>query len=210
MLQDWYFWFTTLTAIVAILALLQTERQIKLSNKQSLFDHRLNIYLKFSEMTKLYKDNLTLLTDCKCKNDICYDVDFIFIMLTNNTYLEAIGESIKHPLEQQYHINFLKKCEEMRTLAKEANYAFLNKAASSISNFINGYQELIFKIYQYQINLNKLKEKSNAENRIINNDQSENKLRKELFDAIDNLNKFYDITQDKKIKKEIEKQIRIA
>ena len=44
MMMDWNFWFSVITAIVAVIALIQTKQQIKLSNKQHLFDNVQHVY----------------------------------------------------------------------------------------------------------------------------------------------------------------------
>ena len=79
---------STVVAITAIFALFQTHRQIKLSNKQFLFNRRLDKYLLAKSLIELYKDNINLLDYKDNKDDEAIIVDFQFINLTNIEYLK--------------------------------------------------------------------------------------------------------------------------
>ena len=46
---------TIVTIIIATIALWQTQKQIKLGNKQHLFDRRLENYLLFKDLLSLYR-----------------------------------------------------------------------------------------------------------------------------------------------------------
>lgn len=51
--------FSILTAIIAIVAIWQTHRQIKINNKQFLFENRVRKYTLASSLIQLYKENQT-------------------------------------------------------------------------------------------------------------------------------------------------------
>ena len=52
--------FSVISAIIAVVALIQTQSQIKLSNKHQLFERRLNNFFAFYGLYELYKENKTL------------------------------------------------------------------------------------------------------------------------------------------------------
>ena len=82
--------FAIVTAFIAIIALFQTHKQIKNSNKQFLFDKRLDKYLLAKGLLELYKANEKLLDYNNYPDDEAIIVDFQFINLTNNNYLKDL------------------------------------------------------------------------------------------------------------------------
>ena len=100
---------SAIVALTAIFALFQTHRQIKLSNKQFLFNRRLDKYLLAKSLIELYKDNINLLDYKDNKDDEAIIVDFQFINLTNIEYLKDITCIIGDPKNDEYKTNFLIK-----------------------------------------------------------------------------------------------------
>jgi len=115
---DWNLGFSLITVIIAIIALFQTAHQTKLSNKQHLFDRRLKSYLRAKGLVNLCKDNYNHLQS-ENNEEPFFQNDLIFGWLTNNTYMYQQLDVLKHPLEQPYQVDFLKKCEELKNLSEE-------------------------------------------------------------------------------------------
>ena len=210
MLTDWNFWFSVITAIVAIAALLQTKQQIAMSNKQHLFDKRVEYYLIAKGFIQLYENNKTLLI---FKDDEpVMAMDFIFAQLTNNTYLEKITGIITHPLEQPYHTEFLIKMETLKEISTKIKLIFEGKEAVFLGNYVLCYQELLFKIYQYQILLEKMDKTSQKFNLTLDKAQEavgETQHRKELQRTIRDLKEAYNAMKKEQIEEKIQKQIKL-
>ena len=134
--KDWNFWLSLITGLTAVIALVLTLMQIRLSNKQSLFERRLECYLKIDGLMQLYKENQKLL-ETERKDEPLFAVDLEFLWLTNNTYLEEASEAIKKPLENPEHKKFLVKREELKKLSAEAELIFKGRSAKTISCFIS-------------------------------------------------------------------------
>lgn len=209
MLKDWNFWFSVITAVVAIIALVQTKQQIKLSNKQYLFDNRVEHYLIAKGLIQLYESNKTLLT--VKNNEPSFAIDFIFAQMTNNTFLEKITDVIAHPLENPYHKEFLIKIEIMKDVSVKIKFIFGGKFATLLGNYVLCYQELLFKMYQYQILLNKMQKSAQDFNLTLDKAQEavgEKQQREELQKAMEDLKQAYDVLIKEDVEEKIEKQIK--
>lgn len=143
--------FSIITAIVAIIAIFQTSKQLKMSNKQFLFNKRIKNYLIFYVIYELYMDNIKLLDYSDEKSDEAIIVDIQFSQLTNNCYLKDITKIINNPKNNDYKTEFLIKLEDMKRIATEISFLFQNKYGLALHDFIVCYQNVLLEMYKYQI-----------------------------------------------------------
>ncbi len=206
--------FAIITALIAIIALFQTHKQIKISNKQYLFDKRLSKYLLAKGLLELYKDNESLLDYTDDPDDEAIIVDYQFINLTKNNYLKDVTCIINEPKNNEFKNNFLVKIEELKKLSNEVRFLFQNKNGLLLSNFIMKYQNVLMELYKYQIVLdlmkkNEIPRKNKPTYNELQNEYEELKHRHRLYDAIDDLKKSYHEVVSKKVINKIEKSIKL-
>lgn len=142
-----------ISAIVAIIALLISCYQARLSNKQSLFNRRLNIWITVDKLMSVYVINAKHLEH---DDEPQMAIGLLFEWLTNTTYLQSISASINQVLDADPQLKLHLKLDEMKSLAMEARFCFKGKSGEAIAEFIEAYQSLLFSMYQYQILLNKM------------------------------------------------------
>lgn len=206
--------FAIITALIAIIALLQTHKQIKISNKQYLFDKRLSKYLLAKGLLELYKDNESFLDYTDDPDDEAIIVDYQFTNLTNNNYLKDVTCIINEPKNNEFKNNFLVKIEELKKLSNEVRFLFQNKNGLLLSNFIMKYQNVLMELYKYQIVLDLMKNdeiprKNKPTYNELQKEYGELKHRHRLYDAIDDLKKSYHEVVSKKVINKIEKSIKL-
>lgn len=206
--------FAIITALIAIIALLQTHKQIKISNKQYLFDKRLSKYLLAKGLLELYKDNESFLDYTDDPDDESIIVDYQFTNLTNNNYLKDVTCIINEPKNNEFKNNFLVKIEELKKLSNEVRFLFQNKNGLLLSNFIMKYQNVLMELYKYQIVLDLMKNdeiprKNKPTYNELQKEYGELKHRHRLYDAIDDLKKSYHEVVSKKVINKIEKSIKL-
>ena len=211
MISDWNSWLSVTTVAVALIALWQTHKQIKLSNKQQLFDRRLNAFTIADGLYELCQENKNVFIDIT-HGEPNFVNDLNFVWLTNNSFMEEQAHSIKHPLEAPYHADFLRKREELRNLAKEILFVFKGKEAEIYSDFISSYEEVLFKMYQYEIVLNQMRKLNEDKPQTIEELQRqvpEEEMRNKLNNALVKLKQMYERIDDKKDREKLIRQIRL-
>lgn len=204
--------FPLITASVAIIAILQTSLQIKISNKQFLFKNRVKKYTLINSLTWLYEDNKSLLDYSNSKDNEPIIVDFQFENLTNIGYLKDITEIIYDVKNNDKKIKFLLKLEELRNLANEIKFLFKGESGELLSQYIYNYQDLLLELYKYQVLLNSMKDNRIPGNENITYEElqkefGESKHRNRLYNVISKLKNSYDELSKNEIIKEIEKDI---
>lgn len=142
-----------ISAIVAIIALFISCYQARLSNKQSLFNRRLNIWITVDKLMIVYVKNAK---DLEHDDEPQMAIGQLFEWLTNTTYLQSISASINKVLDADLQLKLHFKLDEIKSLAMEARFCFKGKSGEAIAEFIEAYQSLLFSMYQYQILFNKV------------------------------------------------------
>lgn len=209
MLRDWNFWCTVMTSVAAVIAICVSVHQIRLSNKQQLFDRRLKAYMMANSIISLCKENYVFLSE-KRKAEPQFANDVVFIWLTNNTYMEGQAEAIEHPLEQPFHKDFLQKREELRNMAMEFEFIFKGNVASLYGNFLRDYENALAVMYQYEIIIRKMKEENEKyphTSEVLSKMFSEEEYRDRLYDALGKLKVSYDTVSQEKNDKQLRKQL---
>lgn len=206
--------FAIVTAIIAVVALFQTHKQMKISNKQFLFDKRLEKYIILKGMLTLYKDNVSLLDYTKEKDDepICVDTNFIF--LTNNSYLKDITKIITSPFEEDYRQDFLLMLEEIKKQSFEIRFLFKGKIGKYMQEFLYQYQDVLMNLYKYQIITEKMRNykvptKEPKDYKTLQKELGEKKYREKLFQSIKKIKDSYNNLEKNKIIRKAEKKIQL-
>lgn len=206
--------FSILTAIIAIVAIWQTHRQIKINNKQFLFESRVRKYTLASSLIQLYKENQSLLDYSKSKDDEAIIVDFQFENLTNIGYLKDITGIIYEPKNNEEKIKFLLKLEEIKQVANEIRFLFKRKQGVLLKNFVNDYQNVLLELYKYQILQNLMQENKSPSIELktypkLKKEFDETSHRERLYNAINQLKNSYEKLQLENIIEKIEKEIKL-
>lgn len=199
-----------ISAIVAIIALFISCYQARLSNKQSLFNRRLNIWITVDKLMSVYANNAKNLEH---NDEPEMAINLLFVLLTNTTYLQSISTSINQVLEADPQLKLHLKLDEIKSLALEARFCFKGKSGDAIADFIEAYQSLLFSMYQYQILLNKMSQSAKEYHWTLEQDSEklhEPKQRKDLFEKENALAASYKTLCQQNKRSAIQRQIQLA
>ena len=156
---------TAVTIITAIIALWQTQKQIRLSNKQNLFDKRLEMYSLIEDLIHLYKQHRNLLINSEnpkenalLQDRLIVSCEPIFGFLTNVSYLADMVPAFHDPLIPAKQNVLLTKQEMLKKHSREVSILWEDSLGEIFSNFIYTYAEVLMKLYQQKVRLEKIQE----------------------------------------------------
>lgn len=208
-------WLSIITAITAIAAIFISVKQIRLNNKQHLFDKRLEKYTVIRDLLSLYSKNKTHIID---NDSITTSLNLEFSWLTNVSYLCDMIYVINHPLDTEKQNTFITKCEMLEKYSVEISILWNNKAGKTFAEFVLTYKELLQKMYQQRVCVNTYEDYNENQNGVIElmytYDQVKEKAKKNandigLFETINKLDELYNIIVDNNYEQKILKSLKI-
>ena len=200
-------WLSLLAVLISVIALCQTQRQIKLSNKQQLFDRRLSDYLLLKGLAETYRKGHT---EYRLTNNarLTFHAPMVLMYLIAIPFfddaLDIWNEPDNYPLQKQ----LLSKRSELRKAAEEISIIFNKTAAAPASAFILAYEKAIERLHEFIWMWN------NAEQKYPNGMNSE-LLRareadlEELKDVMNCLDESFQVLEAKKTGQEMKQQIKL-
>lgn len=143
-------WLTMASVVIALIALYQTHHQIKLSNKQQLFDRRLGAYLLIEELLNCYREEQEIIQRVRLSNMQTDEMLCIqFISFTSTHSLGDISNCIYTKSDEANGL-FLSKLDMLDRLWIEVVFLFPKKEATIIQEFIHTYTGLLITLYAYR------------------------------------------------------------
>lgn len=202
-------WLSLFTILMTIVSLFLTNKQIKTSNKQALFDRRLDKYLFINDLIRLYEKNRSEIIN---ESNIHMMVDMCFVNLTNCVKLEGMANALSNPFDEDSHRLFLTKCEEIKKTAIEIKALWGDRDIQPMSDFINAYESLLMGLYKQKIALYKIENNQNKPT--ISEDEFKNETLKYaemigLYEKIIKIDNIYKNMINKKTEIKIKESIKI-
>ena len=144
---EWEFWLTVITSFVAVIALFQTNKQTKLSNKQHLFDRRLQNYQLASNLIHLYESNILSFYDEDTDGRVVA-ARIHLISLTKDNFFENVCAS-DNGFDREYGKALIQARNKLRNSAVETTLIFKGKESEDISTFVLCYEHVLLKLYSF-------------------------------------------------------------
>lgn len=203
---------SVVSIIIAIVALFQTQRQIALSNKQQLFERRLERYIEISTLLRLLKDNIIYLKD---DSSFYHTNDLIFAWLTNCSELADMGAALADPLQSDKQKQLLTIHERLKKSAVEIKMIFSKGLGKTMGNFVDVYANLLKEMYQMQVFITKSEEDREKFDRVPTLEEFEESCKKManglgLLKTRDKVIEFYNVIEKKNYLDKMEEKFRLV
>lgn len=126
--------------IISLIAIKQTKKQTELSNKQHLFDRRLNNYHIIESLLLQYKNSRNEITSLD-KQTFTWDIYCGYFLET--TFLKDVEHVVDNPLNFDNRIAFNEKCVWLHRVVLETELIFTGESATQFKEFCLCYCDLL-------------------------------------------------------------------
>ena len=204
-------WLSVIAIAVSVIALWQTQRQTKLSNKQYLFDRRLSAYLTIKDLLGSYltqKENRTLSDN----DEFVFNIKMTWYFLMGNLYLKSVSNAIEYPISSLEGKEFSIKMVELIKKAEEIKLLFPAKVSDPITDFVSSYYHVVRSIHQYQLAWNYTDEDPVLKSRTIKEKAKqigETAYRRKVLDSFKELDSSYQKIVDQDSEEQMKNCIRL-
>ena len=194
---------STVTIIIAVRAFKQGNKQIEISNKQSLFKERLVFFNKFKVLYNTYKNNITSI-------DYLIEIpNYEFHLFANNIILEDVIEVVYKPLDSEKHNELLRKKEQLEEISLYLELLWNCEDGVIASNFVNAYIKLIMALYKQQIFINSINTREELELDEYHKKINENAKKLELDNLKSNIDFCYNQIKSRNVLNDLKEEIRL-
>lgn len=201
------FWLSLTTSLTAIIALFQSHKGVKISNKQKLLEKRLNNYLVIDELASLFEKSQNGIENLKTISYL--EVRPIFICLTDATLLKRMRIDFFHPFKENNSDDFFEVTETLHSTAVETSLIWKGKSARIISGFISDYNNLLSALHIQHAYITSEEVNPTLPNNSLENKSKEMANHIELQKKIESAIKSYNDMVKKGAIKKIKKQIKL-
>lgn len=184
LMNEWSFILSCATAFAAVCALVLTLLQIRQSNKQKMFDRRIKVWMIVEGLCNLCESSMEYLRAKQMEPDLSNDLHFFW--MTNNSFLYEVSDVIHVETDREKQSVLLSKIELIKEISVEASLIYRGKVAHYISQFLIGYEELLYVMYQYEILLSHMHKDSKVFHWTLeeaSKELDEEKLRRKVNEA---------------------------
>ena len=210
-IQDPSAWLSVVSIAIAVFALVQTQKQIELSNKHQLFDKRINCYKPCSEFKRLVGNSLGILEFPSSENILKRgQIIRLFESLTQSYYFDSISQIMIFPADFMREKAFMIKLEEIKGMVISLNFLFPKNISKEIEVFIKNYVDVLYDLYCYRLQWvtfspNQIEVLEHFKKYITD----EETMRKKLCDSCHRLYESYKEVEKSKIMEQVEKTIQL-
>lgn len=141
-IQDPSAWLSIISAVIAVVALFQTQRQIKLSNKQQLFDRRLTDYL-------IAKDVINSQIKGCIKNGKGFDATRILFDMMTPSFFATVRNAPFDIKDGMIRNSFYAKLQELENIGEEMVIIFDKENIEPLKIFFKAYCDAARAVHTY-------------------------------------------------------------